>query len=155
MTKGYDEIILEEARRAIDKQVASVDEIRSRTGLLLATATVTASVLGSVAASTGGLGFLGLLGTVSYVVSVFCCLAVLRVRPDSWVVVTSPDVLIKEWIETERPEHSMTLYLALALESHYDENKKVTDDLFEWFGRAAIAVGAAVILGVAQLAING
>lgn len=51
MNEKIEEEILTEARRSIDFQMASVDELRSRSGLLLAAASVSISVLGTTAAS--------------------------------------------------------------------------------------------------------
>jgi hypothetical protein len=154
MTTRDEEIILEEARRAIDVQVASVDEVRSRTGLLLATAAVTISILGSVTASSGGLGVLGFVAVGFFVAAVFCCLVVLRPREGAWTVVTSPRILIKDWIDTDRPEESLAVFLAESLEENYETNELLADFLFAWFQRAATCVGIAVFLGVVQLAIN-
>jgi hypothetical protein len=40
VSERYEELIFEEAKRAIGVQVAALDELRSRTGLLLAAASL-------------------------------------------------------------------------------------------------------------------
>lgn len=154
MSERYEDAILEEARRAISTQVASLDELRARTGLLLAAATLTGSFLGSLAADhPDDFGPWGIAAMVAFAVAVFCCLNVLRARFSAWTTVTSPKVLAADWLDVDRPEESMHRFLAEKLEEHYEGNKKETDKLFIWFQRATFAVGLEVILGIGQLAL--
>lgn len=145
--------ILAEARRAITFQAASLDELRSRTGLLLAAASVSASFLGAATAKNGeGLGFCGGAALVAFVIAIGCCIWVLMPRRDGWTFITSPTTLKKDWIDTERPTESMKLFLATALEKHYDANAKKMGDLYVYFQVAAGSVAAEVILGALQIA---
>lgn len=58
MAESYEDVILEEARRTITVQVSALDELRARTGILLAAAAISGSFLGATAASNGvGFGF--------------------------------------------------------------------------------------------------
>jgi len=155
VSQGAEDVILEEARRAIKTQVASLEEIRSRTGLLLAAATLTGSFLGSLASDhPRDFGPVGIAAVVFFAVAVFCCLAVLSVRFSAWTTTTSPKVLAEDWIDTERPDESLKRFLAEKLEKHYESNKVRIDRLFLWFQGAAFAVGLEVILGIVQLGIN-
>jgi hypothetical protein len=145
--------ILTEARRAIAFQAASLDELRTRTGLLLAAASVSASFLGAATAKSGGsLGFWGGAALVAYVIAIGCCIWVLMPRRDGWIFITSPATLKKDWIETRRPTESMKLFLAVALENHYDTNAKKMAELYVLFQVAAGSVAAEVILGAVQIA---
>ena len=88
------EVILDEARRAITTQVASLDELRSRTGLLLAAGTLSGSFLGSLAAEQNEeFGLAGIAAAGFYLLAVVCSLVVLSVRFSAWTTVTSPKVL--------------------------------------------------------------
>lgn len=70
--------ILAEARRAMAVQVAALDELRARTGLLLAAASLSGSFLGAAAANNGSrLGFLGGVAIVAFVLGVGSCIRVL------------------------------------------------------------------------------
>lgn len=147
------EVILEEARRAITTQVSSLDELRSRTGLLLAAATLSGSFLGSLAADGNeDFGVAGVSAVGFYLLAVVCCLVVLSVRFSAWTTVTSPKVLAQDWLDEERPTESMQRFLAERLEDHYEANKRELDKLYRWFQGATFAVGLEVILGIAQLA---
>ncbi len=155
MNARYEEVILEEARRAISTQVASLNELRGRTGLLLAAATVTGSFLGSLAAENpGDFGPAGIAAVGFYFAAVFCCLVVLSVRFSAWTTVTSPKVLAQDWIDVDRGDASMERFLAESLEDHYESNKGQLDKLFRWFQAATFSVGLEVILGIVQLALN-
>jgi hypothetical protein len=146
------EVILAEARRAIDFQHSSLNELRSRTGLVLAAASVSASFIGSGVVGTGRqLGFLGGLALVAFVIAIASCIRVLM-PAQGWWFATSPKTLIEDWVETDRGESSMTLHLARCLEDHHDRNRAKLDDLFIWFQIAAVSVAAEVILGALQVA---
>lgn len=66
--------------------------------------------------------------------------------------VTSPMHLKREWIDEDRPNESMQLFLAKSLEENFDANKERLDDLYVWFQVAAFSVGVEVILGCVQFA---
>lgn len=150
--KRADEI-LAEARRAIDVQVAQLDELRARTGLLFAAASLSGSFLGSAAAKGGfDLGFWGGAAVIAFVCAIAACLKVLWPKKEAWLFVTSPTHLIREWVETKRDDESMRLFLGKSLEENFDANKERLDELYLWFQAAAISVGAEVILGTIQLA---
>ena len=147
-----DDVILVEARRAIDFQHSSLNELRSRTGLILAAASVSASFIGAgLASGDHSLGFLGGLALVAFVIAVGSCIRVLM-PAQGWWFATSPAVLIEDWVDIDRGEASMTLHLAKSLEGHYDRNRQKLDDLFVWFQVAAISVAAEVILGALRVA---
>jgi hypothetical protein len=147
--------ILAEARRAIGVQVAALDELRSRTGLLLAAAALSGSFLGSATAQSDvSLGFIGGMAVVGFVCGIGFCIKVLWPKNEGWTFVTSPKQLIDDWVKIARPEESLPLFLAKCLEGHFDRNKERLDALYKWFQAAAFSVGASVILGSVQLAMN-
>jgi hypothetical protein len=156
VSERIEDDILAEARRAISVQVGQLDELRSRTGLLLAAAALSGSFLGSTAASGGiNLNFWGGVAVIAFVVGVASCMVVLwPPKDDAWTFVTGPKQLIEDWVKIERPELSMQLFLAECLEGHYDANAKRLDGLYRWFQVAAFSVGASVILGCMQLAVG-
>jgi hypothetical protein len=155
VSERIEDEILTEARRAISTQVASLDELRGRTGLLLAAATVTGSFLGSLASDhPGDFGCAGIGAVVAFAAAVLCCLNVLRTRFSAWTVVTSPKVLAQDWLDIDRGDASMQRFLAESLEDHYEANKVQIDRLFIWFSAAAFSVGLEVILGILQLSLT-
>lgn len=152
MAASIEATIYEEAKRGIEVQVASLDELRSRTGLLLAAASVTASLLAPRAAGSSGLGTLGALALVVFALAVGACLWVLWPKRD-WVFVTSPKILAEDWIDIERDggNEAMLRFLAERMEDHYDGNKLKLDNLLLVFQVAAFATGAEVMLWTLQI----
>lgn len=146
-------IMYEESRRAIEVQAASLDELRSRTGLLLAAASLTASFLAAQTTSRGDLGTLGGAALASFALAVGACIYVLWPRKDGWTFVLSAKVLGEDWIDHEREDGvaAMQRFIAEKLEAHYDRNQDKLDALFRWFQIAAVATGAEVILWTLQL----
>lgn len=147
--------ILGEARRAISVQVAALDELRARTGVLLAAASISGSFLGAAAADNGAiLGLAGGVAIIAFVLGVGSCMRVLWPKNKGWTFVNSPGQLIADWIDTSRPEESMQVFLAETMEGHFKKNKARLDHLYLWFQAAAISVGTSVILGSVQLAMT-
>jgi hypothetical protein len=157
VSERIEDDILAEARRAISVQVGQLDELRSRTGLLLAAAALSGSFLGSTAASGGiSLDFWGGVAVIAFTVGVASCMVVLwPPKDDAWTFVTGPKQLIKDWVKNEQSGLSMQLFLAECLEDHYDANAERLKGLYRWFQVAAFSVGASVILGCMQLAMGG
>jgi hypothetical protein len=150
------EEILDEARRAISVQVSSLDELRSRTGLLLAASSLSGSFLGSAAVhNTVGFEFWGGLAVVAFAAAIGSCIKALWPVHNAWKFVASPTQLKMDWIDIDRGEQSMAMFLADYLESCFRLNKERLDCLYIWFQVAAIAVGVEVIAGSLQLATGG
>jgi hypothetical protein len=149
----YEDVILEEARRAIQIQSSSLDELRSRTGVLLAAAALSASFLGSATAHGGvAISFWGGAALILFAIGVALCVYVLAPQRKSWTFVNSSKVLAADWIETEQPDESMRLFLAGCMEDQYDQNQKQMEGLYHSFTWAAVAIGTSVVLGCVQLA---
>ena len=75
---SYEEIAYRESERLIETQLASFDELRSRTGLLLAALAVTGSFLGAaVLDREGDFGVFGILALTAFGIGVLACLLVL------------------------------------------------------------------------------
>jgi hypothetical protein len=155
MSQRIEDDILTEARRAISVQVAALDELRARTGLLLGAASLSGSFLGAAAANSGtSLDFSGAVAVIAFAIGVGSCIKVLWPKNKGWTFVNSPKQLISDWVEIDRPNESMQLFLAARMEDHFKKNKIRLDRLYEWFQAAAISVGASVILGSIQLAMS-
>lgn len=105
MSERIEDDILVEARRAIEIQVAQLDELRARTGLLFAAASLSASFLGSATADGRvSLGFWGSAAVIAFVCAIGACIKVLWPKKEAWTFVTSQKHLIREWVKTERPD---------------------------------------------------
>ncbi len=151
----YEDVILEEARRAIQMQSSSLDELRSRTGVLLAAAALSASFLGSATAHVGvAISFSGGAALILFALGVALCVYLLAPQRKNWTFVNSPKILTNDWIVQEQRGQSMRLFLAECMEDQYDENEQQLEVLYRWFTWAAVAIGTSVVLGCLQLAIG-
>jgi hypothetical protein len=77
MPESVDELAYDLSIRALSQQGHLVDELRSRTGTLLAASSVVASLLGAPALEHG-VDALGLLAIAAFIASVIAALDVLR-----------------------------------------------------------------------------
>ncbi len=94
------------------------------------------------------------MAIIAFALGVGSCIRVLWPKNEGWAFVNSPGQLIADWIQIQRPEQSMQLFLAESIEGHFKKNKTRLDRLYGWFQAAAISVGASVILGSVQLAMH-
>ena len=147
-----EQLAYRESERLIDTQLRSIDELRGRTGLLLAALAVTASFLGAAALDReGDLEGWAIAALVVFAVGVVACLFVLWPKRDAYKFVISPKVLLEDWADTDRPDQSVERFVAEYRETHYEENKPNLDRLFVAFRVAAIAVGVEVALWSLEL----
>jgi hypothetical protein len=77
---SVEEIAYKESVRAIEMQAKSLDELRARTGLLFAGASVVASLLGSQALRSSTFGVFAGLALVAYTAVLAIALAILWPR---------------------------------------------------------------------------
>jgi hypothetical protein len=143
----------DEARRRLDAQEASVDELRSRSGVLLAAATIVTSFLGgrfvnSTSAPTTGVE----VALGSFVLCVV--LALLTLLPlGEWKFYFGTSKLIREYIEDRAPMSLGSTYrdLALHLESNHTKNEDRLHVLYWIFSVSAFALFVEVIAWLAHL----
>jgi uncharacterized membrane protein YfcA len=76
----YERLAYEAAQRALDKQERLIDELRSRTGLLLAAASLAASFLGREAFAGDPKDGLAIIALVAFLVAVAASVYVLLLR---------------------------------------------------------------------------
>lgn len=81
----YERLAYEAAQRALDKQEKLIEELRSRTGLLLAAASLAASFLGREAFADNPKRGLAVLALVAFLIAVGASLYVLLPKTDKFV----------------------------------------------------------------------
>jgi hypothetical protein len=81
----YERLAYEAAQRALDKQERLIDELRSRTGLLLAAASLAASFLGREAFSGDPKAGLAIIALVAFLVAVAASVYVLLPKGEKFV----------------------------------------------------------------------
>jgi hypothetical protein len=150
-----EELAYAESVRALDHQARALDELRSRTGLLLAAASIVASFLGAQALDGSDLDALASLGLLAFLAVIALSIPILMPRSE-WLFAMSAKVLFThpDWVEIERAGGvtAMQRHLAEAMEVNWDANKLKLDLLFRRFTFAAGALGAEVVFWTLKLA---
>jgi hypothetical protein len=148
-----EELAYSESVRAIEMQSRSLDELRSRTGVLLAAASVAASFLGAEALKASSFNALTALALISFAGVLAACIATLWPRTD-WKFAIGARVLIEDWTgDTPCGDSAaMLAFLAQKLEENWQENKGRIDAMLALFQVAACALGAEVLIWTLQLA---
>jgi hypothetical protein len=151
--KSTEEIVYDEAVRAIDQQPRIIDELRSRTSILLAAAALTAGVIASAGSRADAIGGIGDAAIAILAVAVALCVAVLIPRKHVTFVL-SPQILLEDHVDVLERNSPEKLYrfLALTLEHHYDANDVKIRHLYRLFRWACIAISLDVALWLVDLA---
>ncbi len=145
-------LAFDEAKRSLARQEASLDELRSRTGTLVAAAAVAASFLGASAASKG-FGLSGFLGIVAFVASGTLCLVIL-LPFRGWIFDDDIDTLFTGYIEAEDPADIVEIHRDLARNhaGHIAHNEILLGRLYSAFRVAAGLLVLQVVLLLVDLA---
>jgi hypothetical protein len=174
------ELIYQEALRGVQQQQAVLNELRSRTGILLAVAALASSFLGGIALEGDNVSIWSVLAIASLVGAGVASIRVLwptahapGVRPSKidfipdWLAKRRPDDPEAGWIFTLSAEAleedfggasegddtaEAHLKVARALEHHWDRNQPALEVLFTWFQIAAILLLAEVAFWLIDLA---
>jgi hypothetical protein len=148
-----EQIVYAEAVRAIEQQPTIIDELRSRTSILLAASGIVSGVLASAASRSGGIGAAGAFAIVFLAVVVGLCISVLLPRWKGVTFVVSPKILLEDHVdvpERNTPE-KLQRFLAEQLEVFYDENERAIERLYLYFWLACIALSIDIALWLLEL----
>jgi hypothetical protein len=141
------------SRHALREQEASLDELRSRTGILLTATALVASFLGSRALVSDGSGWLDVLGLVAAVSSILFSVYVLLPKRNLRFVLDGAAVY-EHFVEAEAdlPE----AHRVIAYWNRYvcDANQASINRLIRCFRWACVALIPAVVLWSSSLALN-
>src|SRR2546423_1665919 len=137
--------------RALAAQESGLNELRARTGILLAASSLVASFLGPRAVPKHDLRALTVLAFVAFVVSIAACLWVLMPKT-GFIFALRGSVLLEE--EAADPGGLAETYRRLAywLEEYHDDNQPILERLFIAYQAATVAVLAEVMMWSLQLA---
>ncbi len=139
------QLIHAESVRALDMQSTAVDEIRSRTGVLLAAASVATAFLGATALQHDGFSTVNIAATVVFVLVLVLCLWILS-PADDWEFAYNATVLDEHYIAKDVTLSNM--YRSMA--KGYAESRVLNRERLKWryrlFGLACFALGADVFL---------
>jgi hypothetical protein len=153
MAETTEEIVYGEAIRAITEQQGVLDGLRSRTGILLAAASIVTSFLGGEAlreeSAIHGLEWFGLGSFAAVTVLSMVILVPWR----GWKFAMSAKVLIEDHVDVEERNspRDLSRFLAERLDEYHDKNASKLAWMHGAYALATLALGAEVIAWLIEL----
>jgi hypothetical protein len=139
-TQALAKLSYDAAVRALDLQERAIEQLRSRTGMLLAASSLTASFLGAQTIQhANGVHTLSALALVALACSIGLCVYVLLPK-SGFVFSLNAARMYERLFEVANDEDELHRRLAYWLESYWQSNQDKIDDLGRYYLGAAIAL---------------
>jgi hypothetical protein len=145
------ELAYDSAIRALDLQERGIEQLRARTGTLLAASSLTASFLGALAVQRSAtFGALDALGLIAMVSSIALCVYVLLPKRGFVFSLSGPAVYEKlfEFREDKSEFHRRLVYW---LESYWQANQAKIDVLGRFYLAAALGLLIQLVMWASSL----
>jgi hypothetical protein len=150
----YERLAYEAAQRALDKQERLLEELRSRTGLLLAAASLAASFLGREAfASDPKRGF-ALAALLAFLVAVGASVYVLLPKSEKFIFAVVGSGLYLGLYDVKDDLAEVYRRLAYDLDRFWDANDQEMQKLFASFRFAAGGLAVETVVLIAMVSDN-
>jgi len=107
-------LVYETAKSAVERQEATLDELRTRVGTTLASAVISTAFFGSLGIKGGHLGRLQWAGLILFVV-VALLQGFLLVPLKGWRFRFSPKIILEGYVEADPPKSADDIYKELAV----------------------------------------
>jgi hypothetical protein len=146
---GLENLAYELSLKALERQERALDELRARTGTMLAASSIAASFLGGRAADEDT-GFLAVFAVTAFVCSIAAGTYVLLPKT-GLIFALRGSVLFEREFEKAIPLTETYRRLAYWLEAYHDDNQPVVDRLFGFFRVATVAVLLQVVLWILEI----
>lgn len=150
----YERLAYDAAQRALDKQERLIDELRSRTGLLLAAASLAASFLGREAFGGDPKKSLAIVALGAFLFAVGASVYVLLPKPERFVFAMVGAGLYEGLYEVKDDLAEVYRRLAYDLDRFWDVNDVELQKLFRAFRLAALALSAEIVALIAMVSDN-
>lgn len=147
----YERLAYEAALRALDKQERLIDELRSRTGLLLAAASLAASFLGREAFAGHPKRGLAILALVAFLLAVGASVYVLLPKTGKFIFAMVGAGLYEGLYELRDDLGEVYRRLAYDLDRFWDDNDVELQKLFRAFRLAALGLSAEIVILIAMV----
>lgn len=140
------------AVRALDLQERAVEQLRGRTGTLLAATSLTASFLGAQTIQhRHGLGTLGVLALIALAISIVGCVYVLLPKRGFVFSISAP-AMYEALFEFSDDPDEVRRRLIYWLEGYWASNQTIIDGLGRYYAAATLALTFQLMLWSAALA---
>lgn len=148
---AFERLAYEAALRALDKQERLIDELRSRTGLLLAAASLAASFLGREAFAGHPRRGLAVLALAAFLLAVGASVQVLLPKAEKFLFAMVGAGLYEGLYEFKDDLGEVYRRLAYDLDRFWDANDIELQRLFRSFRVAAGALSAEIVILIAMV----
>lgn len=154
--EGLAELVLAEAQRTMVQQQQVLDNLRSRSGLLLAAASIVTSFLGGSAMAGGRLSMLGWSGVAVFVTCTVSVVYILTPR-GGWTFSMDADDLTKRYLKSQRQWTLPEVHMDLARwwDQYIRANQKKIDTLMFVYQAAALFLVVAILLFLLDIWVRG
>lgn len=143
MSETVEELAYEQALRAIDHQEATLDGLRSRAGVLLATASLATSFFGGKTLEANQNDWSTAIAVVFFVAVLVSVAYVLW--PRRWTFVLSGRTILENQAAAPAQLPAAFAFLATTIENHHDANQVKLNTLMRAFRYGSIALAIEVI----------
>jgi hypothetical protein len=147
----YERLAYEAALRALDKQERLIEELRNRTGLLLAAASLAASFLGREAFAGHPKRGLAILALVAFLLAVGASVYVLLPKTGKFVFAMVGAGLYEGLYELKDDLGEVYRRLTYDLDRFWDDNDVELQKLFRAFRLAAVGLSAEIVILIAMV----
>jgi len=147
----YERLAYEAALRALDKQERLIDELRNRTGLLLAAASLAASFLGREAFAGDPKRGLAILALVAFLLAVGASVYVLLPKTGKFVFAMVGAGLYEGLYELKDDIGEVYRRLTYDLDRFWDDNDVELQKLFRAFRLAAVGLSSEIVILIAMV----
>lgn len=147
MVSSLEQIAYESSLRTLDRQEALVDELRARTGLLLAATSIATSLSGRATLTSIPRIELVVIGA-TFVASICACLYILVPKKDRFFFSISGPRVYEGLYEFRQDMPEIWRRLSYDLDRFWKDNDRVMQPLFRayWIAAGALVVELVVIL---------
>jgi hypothetical protein len=150
----FERLAYEAAQRALDKQERLLEELRSRTGLLLAAASLAASFLGREAFAVDPKRGLALLAVVAFLLAVSASVYILLPKRDKFIFALVGAGLYEGLYAVRDDLAEVYRRLAYDLDRFWERNDVELHRLFTTFRVAAGGLSAEILVLIAMVSDN-
>jgi len=147
----YERLAYEAALRALDKQERLIDELRNRTGLLLAAASLAASFLGREAFAGHPRRGLAIFALVAFLLAVGASVYVLLPKTGKFVFAMVGAGLYEGLYGLKDDLGEVYRRLTYDLDRFWDDNDVELQKLFRAFRLAAVGLSAEIVILIAMV----
>ena len=153
MADSLEELAYESSLRSLDRQEALVDELRARTGLLLAVSSVAVSLGGRATLNSAPRVELALIA-IAFVISIGACLFILVPKKNRFYFSISGPGVYEGLFEFRTDMSEVWRRLSYDLDRFWRENDQAMQPLFLAYSTAAGALVVEIVVLLAAVGAN-